>query len=110
MIQDFEDLRTLCKSYNVKSMNLKKINIYAESHETIEGVLSSEVQNIIEKNQDYIESIEITDCQGSELNKGNNLKMILNLGKGKIKDKMAIHELIEGLFLLVDNLNDFTPS
>lgn len=44
MISDFEDLRTLCKSYNVQNMNLKKIKIFAESHETIENVLSTEVQ------------------------------------------------------------------
>ena len=36
--------------------------------------------------------------------------MILNLGKGKIKDKQCIHELIENLFVLVDNLQAYTPS
>lgn len=104
MIQDFEDLRTLCKSYNIQTMNLKKIKIFAESNEVIENVLTSEVQHTLEQYQDYIESIEISDCYNSELNKGNNMKMILNLGKGKIKDKKCIHDLIETLFTIVDNL------
>ena len=44
MIQDFDDLRTLCKSYNVQSMNLKKIKIFSESHEIIENILTSDAQ------------------------------------------------------------------
>lgn len=110
MIQDFEDLRTLCKSYNVQSMNLKKIKIFSESHEIIENILTSDVQETLEKYQEYIESIELSDCFNSELNKGNNMKMILNLGKGKIKDKQCIHELIETLFVIVDNLQAYQPT
>lgn len=49
MISDYEDLRTLCKSYNIQNMNLRKIKIFAESHETLECVLTREIKETMDE-------------------------------------------------------------
>lgn len=48
MIQDYEDLRTLCKSYNIQSLKNKKLKVFAESHETIEAIMDRDVQEAID--------------------------------------------------------------
>lgn len=110
MIQEYEDLKTLCKNYNVQGLNLNRIKLFAESHENVEYLVDPYVIQVLNESQNYLECLEISDCYNNVLNKGNTIKIIVNLGKLRDSDFGEVKKLLKLFFYIIDKLEEYKPS
>lgn len=83
MVEEYQDLKQLCKKYSIKGMNNKKISVFAEHNDTVEFIFDHKVNDTFNKLGHLIEIIEMSDCFENVLHKGNNIKMNITLNKCK---------------------------
>jgi hypothetical protein len=109
-VQDYEDLKNLCKKYNVKGLNNQNISVFAENDEILENVFDKNVKDKLNNLGSYIETLELSDCYQNELHKGNNIKMTFYLNKCNKIDFINASQLIEVFFYMIDRLAIYVPS
>lgn len=109
-LSDYEDLQHLCKKVGVTGLNSKQLHVYAEHGDTLEFVLDKATIEDLNEYAEYIESIELSDCIENEIHKGNYIKLIMNMGKGRDEDLINISKLLTTYFALIDKLARFVPS
>lgn len=109
-LADYEDLQILCKKVGVNGINPKQLQIFAEHGDTLEWILDKNTIDELNEFHEYIDSIELSDCVENEIHKGNYIKLIMNMGKGKDQDMINISKLLNIYFLLIDRLSKFAPS
>lgn len=109
-IEDFEDLRTLCRKFKSEYLTHPNFSIFSENAEIVEIFFDKSFSEILNKNGDLVESIEISDCVVNEFNKGANAKITLNFGKRNDADYKRAGEIIAGFFQAIDRIAAFIPS
>ena len=108
--EDFIDLQSMGKKFVMENIVNKNLLIFAEASETVEIFFDKSFTELINLHGELIESIEITDCVASEFNKGNNAKLVLNLGKKTDEDFGKIALLVSEFLLAIDRYSEFVPN
>lgn len=110
-INEYEDLKFLCKKYNVKGLEKnRKFSVFAENSEVVEFLFDKSIKEKLKLYGDFIESLELSDCYKNELHKGNNIKISVLLGKCRNEDFEKCEKLFELFFEIIDRLEKYKPS
>ena len=109
-LQDFDDLKTLCRKYRADSIAAPNLAIYAENDEIVEFLCDKAFSETVNKYWEIIESVELSDCITSELHKGLNVKICIGLGKGSAEDCERVLAVSRAFFQLVDRIAVYSPS
>lgn len=110
LLNDYEDLRGLCKKYSVAGLNAKQQVVFAEHNDTLEHIFDKNMISGFNEFGGCLESLELSDCASNEIHKGNYIKLIISLNKGKEADFERTDKMIELFFSLIDKLAKYNPS
>lgn len=61
-MEEYTDLREMCKKYSVEGLNYKKIGVFAEHVDTVEAIIDKKILDSLNRLGHLIESIEMSDC------------------------------------------------
>lgn len=109
LLEEFEDMRTLCTKYTASGLSGTNMMAYAEHPDLPAYLLDPSVMDVLVASSAEIETIEISDCVQSEINRGVTIKLHGLLVSSKDKNEERAKNILALALRLADKYAEYVP-
>lgn len=109
LLEEFEDMRSLCSKYSILGLSATNLSVYAEYQDIADYLLDPSILEVITSNAADIESVEISDCVQSEIDRGVTIKLHALLNTSKEKQEERVKNILSLALRLADKYLEYSP-